>query len=44
MECGNLMDIRMMDHIIVAGETGEMFSFKEHGYIDEFQFKDSWER
>ena len=30
-ECGRLLDIRMLDHIIVAGETGEISSFKAMG-------------
>ena len=43
-ECGRLMDIRMMDHIIVAGETGEMFSFKQAGLLDQLPWKGDWER
>lgn len=43
-ECGRLMDIRMMDHIIVAGETGEMFSFKQEGLLDQLSWKGDWER
>ncbi len=39
-ECGRLMDIRMMDHIIVAGETGEMFSFKREGLLDRPSLQD----
>lgn len=34
MECGKFMDIKMLDHIIVAGETGEMMSFKAEGLMD----------
>lgn len=33
-ECGDLLDIRMLDHIIIGGETGERYSFNEHGLID----------
>ena len=44
MECGRLLDIRLIDHIIVAAETGEMFSFKEEGLIDRLCEKDGWER
>lgn len=44
MECGRMLDIRMMDHIIVAGETGEMFSFKQEGILDQLVWKDEWER
>ena len=43
-ECGRLLDIRLIDHIIVAGETGEMFSFKEEGLMDRLGGKDGWER
>lgn len=31
--CAKLMDIRMLDHIIIAGETGEMFSFQSEGLL-----------
>ena len=34
LECGRILDIRMMDHMIVAGESGELFSFKEEGLMD----------
>ena len=34
MICGKYMDIKMLDHIIVAGETGEMFSFKGEGLMN----------
>lgn len=43
-ECGDLLDIRMLDHIIVAGETGEMLSFRQEGLMDDLHFRDSWER
>ena len=41
MECGRLLDIQMLDHIIVGGETGETFSFKREGlfHILEIQGK-----
>lgn len=45
MECGKMLDITMMDHIIVAGETGEMFSFKQEGLMDQLRFRErGWER
>lgn len=44
MECGKLMDIHMMDHIIVAGESGEMLSFKQEGLLDQMVWKDKMER
>ena len=34
---GRYMDIKMLDHIIVAGETGEMFSFKAEGLMQQFE-------
>ena len=44
MECGRLLDIRLIDHIIVAAETGEMFSFKEEGLMDRLDGRNGWER
>ena len=44
MECGRLLDIRLIDHIIVAAETGEMFSFKEEGLMDKLDGRNGWER
>lgn len=44
MECGKMMDIRMLDHIIVAGETGEMTSFKSQGLLDQLDRGRGWER
>ncbi len=34
-EAGELLDIRCRDHIIVAGGTGEIFSFRENGMMNE---------
>ena len=34
MECGQMLDIRMLDHVIIAAETGEMMSFKNQGLMD----------
>lgn len=45
MECGKLLDIAMLDHIVVAGETGEMYSFREEGEFDKIRIKiKEWER
>ena len=45
MECGDVLDIRMLDHIIVAGETGEMFSMKADGMMDRLKERNNcWER
>ena len=34
-ECGKFMDIKMLDHIIVSGNTGDFISLRQKGYIDE---------
>lgn len=34
-DCGNLLDIPVLDHVIVGGTTGEMFSFKSNDQMDE---------
>lgn len=33
MTCGEFLDIKMLDHIIVAGETGKMLSMKSEGLM-----------
>lgn len=43
-ECGRLLNINMMDHIIVAGETGEILSFKAEGLLDNTRSSMEWER
>ncbi len=43
-DCAKLMDIRMLDHIIVAGETGERFSFKSKGLLPKTKAAKAWER
>ena len=32
--CGELMEIKMVDHIIVGGGTGDLFSFRSEGLLD----------
>ena len=45
LEASKIMDIHMLDHIIVAAETGEMYSFKEDGLLDQLRARSrSWER
>jgi DNA repair protein RadC len=34
IECGDLLNIKMLDHIIVAGESAHVYSFREHGDLD----------
>ena len=43
-ECGKMMDIRMLDHIIVAGESGQMMSFKQDGLMPQLERDNGWER
>lgn len=44
-ECGKMMDIRMLDHIIVAGESAQMMSFKSEGMMPQLDGRDQgWER
>jgi len=44
-ECGKMMDIRMLDHIIVAGESAQMMSFKQEGLMPQLDGRDQgWER
>ncbi|MGF7002542.1 DNA repair protein RadC [Lachnospiraceae bacterium PFB1-21] len=32
-KCGDLLGIELLDHIIIAGETGKMYSFKKEGKL-----------
>ncbi|MGF7012298.1 DNA repair protein RadC [Lachnospiraceae bacterium PF1-21] len=32
-KCGDLLGIELLDHIIIAGETGKMYSFKQEGHL-----------
>ncbi len=34
LEAGKLMDISCLDHVIVGGSNGNMFSFRESGIVD----------
>ena len=45
LECGDLLNIRMLDHIIVAGGSSAYYSFREKGDLDILKPKHrSWER
>lgn len=45
MECGKMLDIRMLDHIIVAAESTEMYSFREEGLMSQLECEvHVWER
>ena len=39
MECGKLLDIKMLDHIIVAGESGKLTSFRAEGLLEDMERK-----
>lgn len=43
-ECGRLLDIKMLDHIIVAGESGEMFSMMRAGLMGRDERDNDFER
>lgn len=40
MACGEFLDIKMLDHIIVAGETGKILSMKSEGLMPTFPNRD----
>ena len=45
LKAGKILDIRMLAHIIVAGETGEMYSFQREGLLDQLEWQGGgWER
>ena len=45
LECGDLLNIKMLDHIIVAGESAHVYSFREHRELDMLKPKHrDWER
>ena len=45
LECGDLLNIKMLDHIIVAGESAHVYSFREQGELDMLKPKHkAWER
>lgn len=44
LECGRMLDIKMVDHIIVAGESGDMMSFKSEGLLDQLDTRQGWSR
>lgn len=43
--CSELLGIKMLDHIVVAGESGDMYSFKNEGEMDHLRpIRNAWER
>ena len=43
-ECGELMGIELLDHIIIGGTNGKMFSFKSENMLDDTRRTSEWER
>lgn len=47
-EAGNLLDIKVLDHIVVGGGTGDFYSLQEHGEMGmsyrEIKYKDDFDR
>ena len=45
LSCSELLGVKMLDHIIVAGETGDIYSFKSEGLLDQLRpLRAAWER
>ena len=45
LSCSELLGVKMLDHIIVAGETGDIYSFKGEGLLDQLRPpRAAWER
>ena len=45
LSCSELLGVKMLDHIIVAGETGDIYSFKSEGLLDQLRpHRSAWER
>lgn len=45
LECGDLLNIRMLDHVIVGGESARVYSFKNAGMLDQLRPRNKeWER
>ena len=42
VRCGELMGIKMLDHIIIAAETGEQASFLRKGLLDGMRSRDDY--
>ena len=45
LACSELLGIKMLDHIIVAGDKAAMYSFKQDGMLDHLRpSREVWER
>ena len=45
LACSELLGIKMLDHIIVAGDKAQMYSFKQDGMLDYLRpSREVWER
>ena len=43
--CSELLGVKMLDHIIIAGESGSMYRFKSEGELDHLRpSREVWER
>lgn len=45
LSCSELLGVRMLDHIIIGGESGRTYSFKNEGLLDQLRpARAVWER
>ena len=45
LSCSDLLGVKMLDHIIIGAETGDMYSFKSEGLLDQLRpARAVWER
>ena len=45
LSCSELLGVKMLDHIIIGAETGDMYSFKSEGLLDQLRpARAVWER
>ena len=45
LNCSELLGVKMLDHVIIGGKTGEMYRFKSDGLLDQLRpARAVWER
>ena len=45
MSCADLLGVRMLDHVIIGGGTGGIYSFRSEGLLDQLRPRENvWER
>jgi len=45
LSCSELLGVKMLDHIIIGGETGNIYSFRSEGLLDQLAPRHkAWER